>query len=212
MARGKFITLEGGEGAGKSTQAELLGGDLRQAGQPTLVTREPGGAPGAEDIRGLLVTGAVGRWDPLAEALLHCAARREHLTKTITPALDAGTWVVSDRFADSTMAYQGYGHGLGRQVVEGLSELVLGTFAPDLTLILDLAVDDGLGRATIVAGPEDRYERMGRDFHQRLRDGFLEIAGREPERCAVIDARGNVDEIQTAIRALVRQRLGAPLP
>ncbi len=212
MARGKFITLEGGEGAGKSTQSELLGGDLRQAGQPTLVTREPGGAPGAEDIRGLLVTGAVGRWDPLAEALLHCAARREHLTKTITPALDAGTWVVSDRFADSTMAYQGYGHGLGRQVVEGLSELVLGTFAPDLTLILDLAVDDGLGRAAVVAGPEDRYERMGRDFHQRLRDGFLEIAGREPERCAVIDARANVDEVRAAIRAVVRQRLDAPLP
>ena len=210
MARGKFITLEGGEGAGKSTQAELLGGGLRQAGLPTRVTREPGGAPGAEDIRELLVTGAVGRWDPMTEALLHCAARREHLTKTITPALDAGTWVVSDRFADSTMAYQGYGHGLGRQVVEGLNELVLGTFAPDLTLVLDLPVDDGLGRA--VAGPEDRYERMGRDFHQRLRDGFLEIAGREPGRCAVIDAGAGVDEVQAAIRAVVRQRLGAPLP
>ncbi len=210
MARGKFITFEGGEGAGKSTQAELLGVDLRQAGQPTRVTREPGGAPGAEDIRGLLVTGAVGRWDAMTEALLHCAARREHLTKTIAPALDVGTWVVSDRFADSTMAYQGYGHGLGRQVVEGLNELVLGDFAPDLTLVLDLPVDDGLGRAA--AGPEDRYERMGRDFHQRLRDGFLEIAGREPERCAVVDARAGVDEVQAAIRAVVRQRLGVPLP
>ena len=169
MARGKFITLEGGEGAGKSTQAERLGGDLRRVGQPTQVTREPGGAPGAEDIRGLLVTGAVGRWDAITEALLHCAARREHLTKTIAPALDAGTWVVCDRFADSTMAYQGYGHGLERQVVAGLNELVLGAFAPDLTLVLDLPVEDGLGRAGQVTGPEDRYERMGRDFHQRLR-------------------------------------------
>ena len=212
MARGKFITLEGGEGAGKSTQAERLGGDLRQAGLATLVTREPGGAPGAEEVRGLLVTGAVGRWDPMTEALLHSAARREHLTKTIEPALDAGTWVVSDRFADSTMAYQGYGHGLGRRVVDGLNELVLGAFAPDLTLVLDVAVDDGLGRAAAVSGAEDRYERMGRDFHRRLRDGFLEIARREPERCAVIDAGAGVDEVQAAIRAIVRQRLGAPLP
>ena len=212
MARGKFITLEGGEGAGKSTQAERLGGDLRQAGLATLVTREPGGAPGAEEVRGLLVTGAVGRWDPMTEALLHSAARREHLSKTIEPALDAGTWVVSDRFADSTMAYQGYGHGLGRRVVDGLNELVLGAFAPDLTLVLDVAVDDGLGRAAAVSGAEDRYERMGRDFHRRLRDGFLEIARREPERCAVIDAGAGVDEVQAAIRAIVRQRLGAPLP
>ncbi|MDP7652416.1 MAG: dTMP kinase [Rhodospirillales bacterium] len=210
MARGKFITLEGGEGAGKSTQARLLGRGLSEAGQPTVVTREPGGAPGAEDIRGLLVTGAVGRWDPMSEALLHSAARHEHVTKTIQPALDSGTWVISDRFADSTMAYQGYGHGLGRQVVEGLNEWVLGAFAPDLTLILDMDVDDGLARA--VAGAEDRYERMGRDFHQRLRDGFLEIASREPGRCAVIDAGAGVEEVQAAINAVVRERLGAQLP
>jgi dTMP kinase len=210
VARGKFITLEGGEGAGKSTQARLLGRGLSEAGQPTVVTREPGGAPGAEDIRGLLVTGAVGRWDPMSEALLHSAARHEHVTKTIQPALDSGTWVISDRFADSTMAYQGYGHGLGRQVVEGLNEWVLGAFAPDLTLILDMDVDDGLARA--VAGAEDRYERMGRDFHQRLRDGFLEIASREPGRCAVIDAGAGVEEVQAAINAVVRERLGAQLP
>ena len=212
MVRGKFITLEGGEGAGKSTQVEALGDGLRRAGLPTLVTREPGGAPGAEEIRGLLVTGAVGRWDPMTEALLHSAARREHLRRTIEPALDAGTWVISDRFADSTIAYQGYGHGLGRQVVDGLNELVLGTFAPDLTLVLDVAVDDGLGRAAAVSDCEDRYERMGREFHQRLRDGFLEIARREPGRCAVIDAGVGVDEVQAAIRAVVRERLGAPLP
>jgi dTMP kinase len=210
VARGKFITLEGGEGAGKSTQAKLLGRGLSEAGLPTVVTREPGGAPGAEDIRGLLVTGAVGRWDPMSEALLHSAARHEHVTKTIQPALDSGTWVICDRFADSTMAYQGYGHGLGRQVVEGLNEWVLGAFAPDLTLILDMDVDDGLARA--VAGAEDRYERMGRDFHQRLRDGFLEIASREPGRCAVIDAGAGVDEVQAAINAVVRERLSAQLP
>jgi dTMP kinase len=110
------------------------------------------------------------------------------------------------------MAYQGHGHQLGRRVVDGLNELVLGAFAPDLTLVLDVAVDDGLGRAAAVAGTEDRYERMGRDFHRRLRDGFLEIAGREPGRCAVIDAGAGIEEVQAAIRAIVRERLGAPLP
>ena len=208
MARGKFITLEGGEGAGKSTQAALLAEGLRDAGIDALVTREPGGAPGAEEIRRLLVEGDVSRWEPVTEALLHYAARREHLAHTIFPALDAGRWVVCDRFADSTMAYQGYGLELGRDSIARLHEMVVGDFAPDLTVILDLPADSGLERAAAKAGREDRYERMDRDFHGRVRDGFLDIARREPDRCAVVDAAQTVDDVQKAIRALVQERLG----
>ena len=208
MARGKFITLEGGDGAGKSTQAALLGEGLRGAGIDVVVTREPGGAPGAEEIRALLVEGGVSRWAPVTEALLHYAARREHLAQTIFPALDARRWVVCDRFADSTMAYQGYGLELGRDAIAGLHQLVVGDFAPDLTVILDLPVEAGLERAAAKAGREDRYERMDRDFHGRVRDGFLDIARRAPERCAVVDAAQPVDDVQKAIRALVGDRLG----
>ncbi|MFQ5619537.1 MAG: dTMP kinase [Rhodospirillales bacterium] len=208
MARGKFITLEGGDGAGKSTQAALLAEGLREAGIDVVVTREPGGAPGAEEIRALLVEGGVSRWEPVTEALLHFAARRQHLVHTIFPALDAGRWVVCDRFADSTMAYQGYGLELGRDAIAGLHALVVGDFAPDLTVILDLPADAGLERAAANAGREDRYERMDRDFHGRVRDGFLDIARRAPERCAVVDAAQPVDDVQKAIRSLVRKRLG----
>ncbi len=211
MARGKFITLEGGEGAGKSTQAALLGEVLREAGIDVVVTREPGGAPGAEEIRRLLVEGGVSRWEPVTEALLHYAARREHLANTVFPALQAGRWVVCDRFADSTMAYQGYGLELGRDAIARLHELVVGDFAPDLTVILDLPVEVGLERAAAESGREDRYERMDRDFHRRLRDGFLDIARRAPERCAVVDAGASVKEVQRVIRALVHARFGVPV-
>lgn len=207
MTRGTFITLEGGEGSGKSTQIQLLAHALAAAGLDVTVTREPGGAPGAEQIRTLLVNGDTGRWDPLSEALLHYAARREHLRHTIKPALADGRWVLCDRFADSTMAYQGYGHGLGRDVIAGLHAAVVGPLAPDLTLILDLPVDAGLARAKSRGG-EDRYERMDRAFHQRLRDGFLDIAKREPVRCAVIDAGAAPERVQSAIRAVIRDRLG----
>ncbi len=210
MAKGKFITLEGGEGTGKSTQAALLAKALQQSGVETLSTREPGGAPGAEEIRGLLVKGDVARWQPLSEALLHYAARHEHLQQTVFPALAAGRWVISDRFADSTMAYQGYGHGLDREVITRLHRLVTGGFAPDLTLVLDIPAEVGLKRA--LAGDEDRYERMSLEFHERLRAGFLDIAEREPERCAVLDAADGIEQVQKRIQALVRDRLGAPLP
>lgn len=211
MTRGVFITLEGGEGGGKSTQVRLLAGALAARGIAVTVTREPGGAPGAEQIRALLVNGETGRWDPLSEALLHYAARREHLRHTILPALAGGRWVICDRFADSTMAYQGYGHGLGREVISALHEAVVGGLAPDLTLILDIPVEAGLGRAASRGG-EDRYERMDRKFHDRLREGFLDIARREPGRCAVIDAAGTVDEVQAAILGAVHQRLGVNVP
>lgn len=207
-APGRFITFEGGEGAGKSTHIGRLAASLGERGVPLLVTREPGGSDGAEEIRRLLVTGATDRWDPVGEALLHFAARRDHVERRVRPALAAGNWVLCDRFADSTMAYQGYGHGLGRASIEALSRLVLGDFAPDLTILLDLPVAEGLARAAGRSGNEDRYERMDTDFHERLRLGFLEIAAGAPDRCVLIDATPAVDEVAARILETVEARLG----
>lgn len=217
MIRGRFITLEGGEGAGKSTQMRLLAEALTVRGQEVVTTREPGGAPGAEEIRHLLVNGEPGRWGAMTEALLHFAARRDHLERTVWPALDAGRWVIGDRFADSTMAYQGYGLGLGREVVEQLYAVAIGDFAPDLTLILDLPVEEGMARARArrpvdPAAAEDRYERMTLEFHHRLRDGFLDIARREPGRCAIIDAGQPVAVVQASILDAVTRRLSVAAP
>ena len=179
---GCFITMEGGEGSGKSTQCRLLGDALARNGRKVVRTREPGGSPGAEEIRRLLVDGDVDRWDAMSETLLLLAARRNHVGHVIRPALQRGDWVVCDRFSDSTMAYQGYGHGLDRAMLRDLSARILDEFAPDATLILDIPVDVGLARAASRDGGEDRYERMDRAFHERLRQGFLEIARHEPDR------------------------------
>ncbi len=206
--RGLFITLEGGEGSGKTTQAGLLAEALKATCDEVVVTREPGGSPGAEQIRALLVDGDVARWDPLTEALLHFAARRDHLVNTVLPALERGACVISDRFADSTTAYQGFGHGIGREPVETLYRLCVGELKPDLTLILDLPVEEGLARAAARRGAEDRYERMPADFHRKLRDGFLEIAAGEPERCLVIDATAD----SGAVHAAILDAVGARLP
>jgi dTMP kinase len=219
-AQGKFISLEGGEGAGKTTQIKMLADTLKAAGFDPVITREPGGAPGAEMIRSLLVEGDIDRWQPMTEALLHFAARLEHVRETIAPALEEGQWVVSDRFSDSTIAYQGYGHDLGQETMARLHELVLGGFQTDLTLILDIPVEAGLARAgkreagKIEAGEsagEDRYERMDLDFHRRLRDGFLDIARRNSERCLIVDADQAPDQVHTLIREIVQNRFGVDL-
>ena len=207
--QGRFITLEGGEGAGKSTQIAHLKSWLEQRGRTVLATREPGGSPGAEMVRKLLVEGPTDRWDGPTEALLHFAARRDHLRATVWPALKRGVWVVSDRFADSTLAYQGYGHGIDRKIFEQLYDIAAGSFRPDLTIILDLPIETGLRRAAERRGTETRYESLPPDFHARVRSGFLEIAAREPKRCVVIDATGTVDAIAGAVADAVRDRLGA---
>lgn len=205
----RFITFEGGEGAGKSTQVKLLAESLRESGVEVVTTREPGGSAGAEDIRRLLVEGEPGRWDAMTETLLHFAARRDHLVRTVWPALSEGKWVLCDRFADSTSAYQGSGHGLPAHAVEQFYALSIGVFHPDLTIILDQPVEEGLRRAAARnSGGEDRYERMGLDFHRRLRQGFLEIAAAHPERCAVVSAEGSVEEVRRRICDLVAARLG----
>jgi dTMP kinase len=207
--RGRLITFEGGEGAGKTTQVARLARALRAAGHEPLTTREPGGTEGAEAIRGLLTAGAVDRWDPLAETLLHMAARHDHLTRRIAPTLAAGRWVLCDRFADSTRVYQGLAAGLGLARVDRLHREVFGELRPDLTLILDLPVATGLARRRAARGG-NRYERMDEAFHERVRQGFAEIVAAEPERCVPIDATAPEEEVARAILAAVRARLGLP--
>ena len=217
MTHGIFITLEGGEGAGKTTQQSLLAKALRAKGLEVLATREPGGSPGAEDIRRLLVEGEVGRWSPMSETLLLLAARNDHLARTILPALEKGTCVVCDRFSDSTVAYQGGGLELGADMVRELSGPVVGEMAPDLTLILDIEVETGLQRAETRVNGEagthiQRYERMDKEFHERMRQCFLDIAAQEPGRCVIIDAAQEMDKVHGDIMAALNEKLGAQLP
>ena len=207
MNRGRFLTFEGGEGSGKTTQAHPLRERLEAVGIDAIVTREPGGTPRAEDIRNLLVSGEAGRWQPLTEALLHYAARTEHVALSIRPALDRGVWVLSDRFADSTMAYQGIAMDAGRDTVAAVAAAVLGGFAPDLTLVLDVDPEAGLARE-IREGGEDRYGAMGLEFHRKVRDGFREIAAAEPERCRLVDASGTVEAVGGLIWSATAHRFG----
>jgi dTMP kinase len=207
VAQGRFITLEGGEGAGKSTQVRRLADRLTARGHRAVVTREPGGSAGAESIRALLVTGQTDRWSPITETLLMYAARRDHIERTIAPALAAGDWVVSDRFADSTRAYQGAGGGAPASLIQTLERHVLGETRPDLSLILDLPVELGLERAVGRGGGETRFEAKGVAFHERLREGFLAIARVEADRCVVIDASQSADDVEAAIWAAVEARL-----
>jgi dTMP kinase len=201
MAPGRLITLEGGEGAGKSTQARMLADALCDLGFPVLRTREPGGPPGAEFLREVLLSGRID-WSAEAETMLHVAARMEHVAKTIRPAIEAGAWVVCDRFHDSTMAYQGYGQGVERGMVEALGAMV--GIVPDLTIVLDIPRDVAVSRLRKRGAADDRYESLDDAFHQRVTKGFREIA-RTRARCVLVDA--GQDEV--AVHEAVMQAVGA---
>lgn len=210
MGRGKFITIEGGEGAGKSTQARRLAEQLEQSGHDVLVTREPGGSERAENIRTFLLSERGKDIGAFAEAILFSSARDNHLDETIRPALTAGKWVVCDRFADSTRAYQGAGN-LEPQLIETLEKIIVGETAPDLTVIIDLAADEGLKRARerqkASGGEIDGFESRPITFHDRLRQAFLQIAKDNPERCIVIDGAADENAVAAAIWAGVEERL-----
>jgi dTMP kinase len=205
---GRFITFEGGEGAGKSTQARLLAAALEKRGVDIVVTREPGGSPGAEDIRKLLVEGEPGRWDPLVETLMMLAARADHAAKTIKPALARGACVICDRFTDSTYAYQGAGRGLPRETIRRIESIAVPDIKPDLTLILDLPVEAGLARTKARHHGETRFERFDAAFHERVRESFRDIARHHPDRCVLIDATQAQELVAEQILKAVEQRLG----
>jgi dTMP kinase len=197
---GHFITLEGGEGAGKTTQSALLAEALVARGIPVLRTREPGGSPGAELLRGILLGGSTD-WSPPAETLLHFAARAEHVAKAIRPAMQAGTWVICDRFFDSTLAYQGYGQGADRGFIVALIGLL--GIVPDRTVVLDVPESVAAERMRQRGGDTDRYERLDGAFHARVRQGFREIAAADPKRCVLLDASGDIQSVHTAIMTAV---------
>lgn len=213
MARGSFITFEGGEGAGKSTQTRLLAERLGAEGIGFVVTREPGGSAFAEQVRTLILGRDTADHGALAEALLFSAARADHLERTIRPALEAGKWVICDRFSDSTRVYQGVAGGLAKEIITTLERLVVADTIPDMTIVLDLPAADGLARAGGRSGAlpaavgVDPYEARPLSFHERLRDGFLVIATAEPERCVVIDALEAQEAVATQVWAAVEARL-----
>ncbi len=208
--QGRLITLEGGEGAGKSTQAGFLADALAETGIDCLLSREPGGVPIAEEIRHLLVAQRQESFDPVSEVLLHSAARREHWIKAIQPALDAGRWVVCDRFSDSTYAYQGAALGVDSSVIEFLVAIATDKRKPDMTLILDIAPEDGLAR-THIRGPADRYESLDVTYHQIIRQSFLDIGHDEAERCVIIDAGRDVTDVRDVIFSVVENRFSVSL-
>ena len=204
QSEGKFITLEGGEGAGKTTQIKLLAEALKASGIDPVITREPGGAPGAEVIRSLLVEGTVDRWQPMTEALLHFAARLEHVKETIQPALAAGRWVVSDRFSDSTIAYQGYGNGISINFIKKVGQFATRGIKPHLTLFFDIEAQEGLRR---IHRSKDRIERRTVAYHNRVQKGYLRLARREPKRIKIIRVNRNKDEIHKIVRRHVKALL-----
>ena len=205
--RGKFISFEGGEGAGKSTQARLLQQKLEGRSHSVVLTREPGGSPGAEEIRKLLVEGEPGRWTPLTETLLFVAARSDHVACVIEPALHRGAWVVCDRFSDSTFVYQGVARGLGLERAHALQQIALGEFKPDLTLVLDIAPRLGLARTHARTHAETRFEKFDDEFHGRLRSAFQELAKAEPQRCVLIDGTRDAEAVSADVWRAVEGRL-----
>ncbi|MFT3998300.1 MAG: dTMP kinase [Asticcacaulis sp.] len=203
---GRFITFEGGEGAGKSTQVRALVSRLRDLGLEVVQTREPGGSSGAEVLRDLLVNGEAGRWSPLSETLMMYAARANHLEQNIRPALARGAWVICDRFSDSTRAYQGAGGGVTPELIEAIDQAVVKDTQPDMVLILDMPVEVGLNRALSRGDGENRFESKGVDFHERLRAGFVKRAATAPEKYHLIDADRPIADIGAAIWEIVSQR------
>jgi len=207
MPRGKFITLEGGEGAGKSTQAKQLASFLRRQGIKVVLTRELGGAPGAEKIRKIWLEEGEDYWDKTAELLLVFAARREHLVKTVWPALKRGAWVISDRFMDSTRAYQGMAAGAEVKQIERLYREIAGDFEPDLTLLLDVPVAVSMARVRKRGGWNDRYQLKNAAFHRKLRNVYLALAKKYKRRFAVIDAGQELEKVTKTIAAAVAKKL-----
>ncbi len=205
-ARGRFITLEGGEGTGKSTQAARLAAALETDGRRVVVSREPGGSAGAEAVRHVILSGAAKPFGTAAEALLFAAARADHVDRLIRPSLAAGLWVVCDRFIDSTQVYQGVLGDVDPVLLAGLEQVAVGETRPDLTLILDVPPEVGLARAAARGAVADRFEREGLAFHTRVREAFLALAAADPARCVVVDALGTPDEVAARIAAVVAQR------
>ena len=200
----QFITFEGGEGAGKSTQIDLLAQTLQHAGKKSVKTREPGGTPEAEAIRNFIVQGKAGDLTPMTQALLHNAARAEHVDKVIKPYLAQDYWVLCDRFVDSTLAYQGYGYGLDKAFLNQLAETVCGGVVPGLTFILDLPVSQGLARVKV----KQNYEALSLDFHERVRAGFKSIASSNPIRYKIVDASQPLENVQAEILSCMTDRFG----
>ncbi len=215
MSKGLFITLEGGEGSGKTTQINKLAEKLTQHNIKAITTREPGGTPEGEKIRDLIVQREGGDWTPMAETLLLYAARAMHVDRVIKPRLEEGKVVICDRFSDSTLAYQGYGHGMDLGKISEIENIVMGGFKPDLTIVLDIDPEKGLQRSSRrlaaeelhVEQTEDRFENLNIEFHNRLREGFLTIARKDPERCAIIDAAMSANDITREIYDIVVKRL-----
>ncbi|MGI9380578.1 MAG: dTMP kinase [Methyloligellaceae bacterium] len=211
MANSQFITFEGGEGAGKSTQVALLSRRLEAIGEKVVLTREPGGSERAEKIRHILMDNSLPDSSPLTEALLFYAARADHLKTLILPALEQGAWVLCDRFSDSTRAYQGAAGGLDPTIIENLESMVVGNCKPGMTLILDIPADIGLARAQARQADQtphtrDRFESKSLTFHKKLREGFLYLATEEPQRFEVIDATKTPEDIESEIWAHVKSR------
>jgi dTMP kinase len=202
-----FVTVEGGEGTGKSTLAAFIAEILKEHSFKVIVTREPGGSEGADQIRQLLVTGEEDRWDALSETLLLQAARRDHIVRTIAPALESGITVICDRFSDSTVAYQGHGHGIDLAFIKSINNLVTNGLQPDLTLILDAPAELGITRALNRLGSETRYELLHFDFHDRARKGFLKIAEEDPSRCHVLNATQPLEKIKKEAIDLLDSKL-----
>jgi len=207
--RGRFITFEGGEGAGKSTQIAALEGFLLERGVEVVCTREPGGTPNAEQLRDLVVSGEPGRWSALEEMLIMYTARSELVRTRIKPALSQGKWVLSDRFADSTLAYQGYAGGVDIAMIQQLHHIVLGDFKPDLTLILDVQADAGMNRVQTRADEISRFEKHQAIFYKKVRNGYISIAKAEPDRCKVLDGNAAIAKVQRDVTAVVMAQFDA---